>query len=250
MDYTIGEAARLASVSIRTLHYYDELGLVKPKRTKASGYRLYTQTELKRLQTVLFFRELDFSLDAIKAIMDNPDFSLLRALEQQKELLLQRRKRLDTLLETLEHTILEQKGEHRMTDVQRFEGLKKTMIEENERKFGEEVRKKYGAEEVEASNAKLMGLDEQSFQAMSLLAQQILDLLDRAATEGDHRSEEARKLARLHKEWLLYTWKSYSEQAHANLVRMYVQDERFDAYYHHKAAFLRDAVLSYLGMEA
>jgi DNA-binding transcriptional MerR regulator len=84
MDYTIGEVAQLASVSERTLRYYDELGLVCPKRDRGQLYRLYSKEDLKRLQTVLFYRELDFDLATIKAIMEDPGFSTLQALEDQR----------------------------------------------------------------------------------------------------------------------------------------------------------------------
>ncbi|HBO36497.1 MAG TPA: MerR family transcriptional regulator [Sphaerochaeta sp.] len=250
MDYTIGEVAQLASVSERTLRYYDELGLVCPKRDRGQLYRLYSKEDLKRLQTVLFYRELDFDLATIKAIMGEPGFSTLQALEDQKQRLLARQSRLESLLHTLETTIAEQRGETTMTDKKRFEGLKKNLIEENEKKFGNEIRARYGEETVAEANARMMGMDEITYNEMQELNTLLLEKLVEAQKSGDCRSPLAGEVARLHKKWLAYTWPTYNKEAHANLVRMYAEDERFNAYYREKAAFLRDAVLALLESEA
>lgn len=246
MDYTIGEVAHLSSVSERTLRYYDELGLVSPKRVKQQRCRLYTQEDLKRLQTVLFYRELDFEIASIKTIIENPGFSPLKALEDQKERLLAKRERLDGLLRTLENTIAEQRGDITMSDAKRFEGLKKTLIEENEKKYGHEIRSQYGEQTVAQSNARMMGMDEQTYHEMQQMGTLLLQKLEEAHKSGDCRSALAQEVAELHKKWLSYTWPSYTKEAHANLVRMYVSDERFNAYYLGKADFLRDAVLYFL----
>lgn len=118
--------------------------MYQAKRDKQQQYRLYTQEDLKRLQTVLFYRELDFDLASIKAIMENPGFSVLKALENQKERLVARRDRLDSLIHTLDTTLAELRGERTMSDKERFEGLKKKMVEENENKFGKEIQTRYG----------------------------------------------------------------------------------------------------------
>ncbi|KAF5035978.1 HTH-type transcriptional activator mta [anaerobic digester metagenome] len=246
MDYTIGEVAQLSSVSERTLRYYDELGLVCPKRDRQQLYRLYSKEDLKRLQTVLFYRELDFDLATIKAIMEDSGFSIVQALEDQRQRLLAKRSRLDNLLHTLETTIAEQRGETTMTDKERFEGLKKSLVEENEKKFGKEIRTRYGEETVAKSNAQMMGMDEKTFNEMQELSTLLLEKLVEAEKSGDCRSPLARQVAMMHKQWLAYTWPSYNAEAHANLVRMYVDDERFNAFYLRKAAFLRDAVLALL----
>jgi len=115
------------------------------------------------LQTVLFYRELDFDLATIKAIMEDSGFSIVQALEDQRQRLLAKRSRLDNLLHTLETTIAEQRGETTMTDKERFEGLKKSLVEENEKKFGKEIRTRYGEETVAKSNAQMMGMDEKTF---------------------------------------------------------------------------------------
>lgn len=85
---TIHKLAKLAGVSVRTLHYYDEIGLLRPSRIGENGYRYYESAEIARLQQIMFFRELDFSLERIKEILDSPGFDQHLALQEHKRLLL------------------------------------------------------------------------------------------------------------------------------------------------------------------
>src|SRR5512142_78697 len=103
--YTVQQLARLAGVSVRTLHYYDQIGLLKPSARTAAGYRLYGEADLLRLQQILFFRELDFPLTEIQAILDQPDFDQVKALRDHRLLLQQEADRLGRLLNTIEKTI-------------------------------------------------------------------------------------------------------------------------------------------------
>lgn len=95
---TVNEVSKLTGVSIRTLQYYDSIGLLKPSRYTESGYRLYDDTSLERLQQILLFRELEFPLKEIKEIMDSPNFDRTKALEQQIEMLTLKREHLDNLI--------------------------------------------------------------------------------------------------------------------------------------------------------
>ena len=85
MEYTILKLAKMAGVSTRTLRYYDEVGILQPARINSSGYRIYGSKEVDRLQQILFYRELDFSIDKIKEILDSTDFDELRALTTHRE---------------------------------------------------------------------------------------------------------------------------------------------------------------------
>ena len=98
---TISQVAKLTGVSIRTLQYYDEIGLLKPSGLTSAGYRLYDEDALQSLLQILFFRELDFSLKDIMKIMQNPDFDRIAAFKKQKELLLLKRNRIDRLIQLL-----------------------------------------------------------------------------------------------------------------------------------------------------
>lgn len=95
---TVQEVSRIAGVSVRTLHYYDEIGLLRPSQVTAAGYRLYDDTALERLQQILLFRELEFPLKDIKTILDNPDFDRAEALSRQIELLTLKKERLERLI--------------------------------------------------------------------------------------------------------------------------------------------------------
>ena len=109
---TISQVAKLTGVSIRTLQYYDEIGLLKPSELTPAGYRLYDKHALQNLQQILFFRELDFPLKDIIKIMQNPDFDRIAAFKKQKELLLLKRNRTDRLIQLLERL---EKGEKCMS---------------------------------------------------------------------------------------------------------------------------------------
>lgn len=251
MEYTIQKLGKLAGISTRTLRYYDEIGLLRPGRINTSGYRLYGEKEVDALQQILFFRELDMPLTDIKAMLTAPSFDRLTALNGHKAALLCRREYLDRLIESVEKTIAHEKGWTQMSNKEKFEAFKKDMIRENEEKYGAEVREKYGDKTIEESNAKLMNLTENDYQAMQTLAQEILDGLDKAVKgKEDPAGPMGEKLAKMHREWLGYTWKTYSKEAHLGLTEMYVADERFTAYYDSRvkgcAAFLRDAVSAYL----
>ena len=99
---TISQVAELTGISTRTLQYYDEIGLLKPSELTPSGYRLYGDQALQRLQQILFFKELDFKLKDIRDILQQPDFDTIEAFRRQKNLLVLKRERLDRLIGLLE----------------------------------------------------------------------------------------------------------------------------------------------------
>jgi DNA-binding transcriptional MerR regulator len=253
MEYTVQKLSSLAGVSTRTLRYYDEIGILKPARINSSGYRIYGQAEIDRLQQILFYRELGVSLDGIKDIVTAPSFNGAIALREHREQLLEKRKQLDMLIANVDKTIALTEGRIKMSDKEKFEGFKKKMIEDNEKKYGEEVRKKYGKDTVEKSNAKLMNMTQEEYDEVTNLANELMETLSEAFKTGDPAGELAQKAADMHKKWLTYYWSEYSKEAHAGLAQMYVDDERFTAYYDTKqpgtAAFLRDAVFIYTGMK-
>lgn len=109
---TISQIAEMTGISIRTLQYYDEIGLLTPSRLTQSGYRLYNEEALQRLQQILFFKELGFQLKEIKEILEKPDFDKITAFKRQKELLLLKRNRIDRLIQLLGHL---EKGEQCMS---------------------------------------------------------------------------------------------------------------------------------------
>lgn len=250
MEHSIGSLAQHAGISKRTLRYYDEIGLLKPKKTTSVGYRLYGEQEVDRLQQILFYRELDFALDTIRIILDDPQFDRVQALQEHMQHLIGKQRHIEALLETLQKSLEEARGERIMSDKEKFEGFKKELIEKNEQAYGKEVRKTYGDEEVDASKAKLMRMSEESFAEFDQLGKKILEKLEKAENTKDPGSELAQEVARMHKQWLLYTWPSYTKEAHAKLAQMYVDDPRFGEHYQGRAEFLRDAIFIFTGKES
>ncbi len=121
--YTIKQLADLAGVSVRTLHYYDQIDLIKPAYIKENGYRFYSRQQLLLLQQVLFFRELDFSLEQIKEILNQPGLDLVNLLETHKETLAVKALRIDHLLKTIDNTIASLKGKKEMKENEYFKGF-------------------------------------------------------------------------------------------------------------------------------
>src|SRR3954468_11887763 len=105
MEYTIQKLASLAGVSTRTLRYYDEIGILKPARINSSGYRIYGQAEVNRLQQILFYRELGVNLESIKEIVTAPSFDGTKALREHREKLLEKKEQLDKLITNVDKTI-------------------------------------------------------------------------------------------------------------------------------------------------
>jgi len=249
MEYTIQKLGILAGISTRTLRYYDEIDLLTPARISSSGYRIYGQSEIDRLQQILFYRELGVGLEEIKKLLASPDFHAEQALMDHREKLIARRAQLDLLIANVDLTLAQRKGKITMTDEQKFEGFKQQMIRDNEQQYGAEIRAKYGDEAIDRANKSVQGLTKDQLDEVQQLADSIHSTLAQAFATGDPAGELAQHAADLHRKWLSYYWGSYSKEAHAGLSQMYVEDERFTAYYDKDqpgiAAFLRDAILIY-----
>ena len=246
MEYSIKQLGQMAGVSTRTLRYYDQIGLLKPYRASANGYRLYGPQEVALLQQILFYRELGVALEDIRAMISAPDYDKTTALRRHLAGLIARRKQLDTLIATVEKTMAAENGEINMSDKEKFEGFKQAQLDENERRYGAEICEKYGEGAVAASNEKFMGLTQEQYAEAERLSQALHDTLRRAVAEGDPGGTLAQETCRLHKAWLCHYWPSYSKEAHWGVTQMYVDDPRFAAYYDGivpgGAVFLRDAV--------
>lgn len=253
MEYTVQKLGKLAGISTRTLRYYDEIGILKPARINSSGYRIYGQAEVDRLQQILFYRELGVSLDSIRDIVTAPSFDGANALREHREKLLEKRQQLDLLIANVEKTIAVTEGRINMADKEKFEGFKQKMIDDNEKKYGEEIRKKYGNEAINKSNTKVKNMSQEQYKAVTGLEQQVKETLAQAFATGDPAGELAQRAAELHKQWLTFYWSEYSKEAHAGLAQMYVDDERFKSYYDKEqpgvAEFLRDAIRIYTGIK-
>jgi DNA-binding transcriptional MerR regulator len=145
--YTIKQLADLAGVSRRTLHHYDEIGLLKPSQQGANRYRYYDDAAALRLQQILFYRELGLSLAEIQAILEKPDFDVLQALRAHKGELLKRMARLNRLIETVDKTILHVKGDVNMSEQEIFNGFN----EEQQEEYAQQARERWDPEVVDRS---------------------------------------------------------------------------------------------------
>lgn len=250
MKYTIKQVADMASISTRTLRYYDQIALLTPANISDAGYRLYSEKEIDRLQQILLYRSLGIKLTKIQTILDDPGFRTLAALEEHQQKLEAEKEKIDQLLATVKKTIRHTKGEIEMTAEEKFEGFKKERLDENEKLYREEIRKKYGEETIEKSNEKFMNLSKEDYQKMQELEDELFTRLDKLAETRNLESQEAKDIYELHKQWLLYSWPNYSAKAHKGLVQMYVADVRFANYYNDRAgkevaSLLREAVVRY-----
>lgn len=232
MSYSIGELAKLAGISTRTLRHYDAIDLLKPAYVEENGYRVYSEDEVKMLQQIMFYREFGITLEEIHAIVNSSEFDRLKALETHYQHLISEKDRISQLMNTVENTIKIYKEDLTMSKKE-FEGFKKQQIKANEEKYGEEIREKYGDDVINSSNKKFGNLTQEQYEHIEKLNEEISEALVNAVPEGKPESAEGQRVAELHKEWLIMVWPDdlYSEEAHIGLAQMYTQDERFKKYY-------------------
>ncbi len=174
MNYTVSQLAKLAGVSVRTLHHYDEIGLLRPSRVGANGYRYYDEPAVLRLQQILLYKELALSLDEKRDLLDRPDFDVLRALEDHRQALQQRLGRLRRLMQTVDKTIAHVKGETHMEDKELF-----AFSEEQQAQYEQEAEALWG-ESVRASSRKWKGYSAEKKKQIFAEGEAVyLDLIER-----------------------------------------------------------------------
>lgn len=142
MAYTVKELAKLSGVSVRTLHFYDEIGILKPAYLGENGYRYYEEAELLRLQQILFFRELDFELKQIQQILGRSDYSQIAALSTHRNVLKKQGDRIQGLIKTIDKTIDHLKGVKKMSNQEIYQGFSK----EKKAEFEKFLIDRWGAE--------------------------------------------------------------------------------------------------------
>ncbi len=169
MSYTVHEIAQLSGVTIKTLYHYHKIGLLEPQKVTEAGYRIYGDEELKRLQQILLYRELEFPLaDIKKLVLGEPD--RLQCLRSQYSLLKERQQRMDTILKTLEITMgYEEKGEP-MDKSKMFQGLNKEQWKEALSEQNEHLKKEYGYDLLESGDFQQEEMNEQAKEAISFMA--------------------------------------------------------------------------------
>ncbi|MET3575993.1 MerR family transcriptional regulator [Bhargavaea ullalensis] len=236
----VKDVADLAGVSIRTLHHYDRIGLLSPASETKAGYRLYSDEDLDRLQQILFFRELGFSLQKIGDILDSPTFDRRQALGLQQKALIEKRERLGLMIETIGKTIKNMEGELDMNEKEKFEGFGF-----GDNPYEEEARRRWGDGPVDGANEKVQSL---GAKGREQLGQQMDGLFQKLAgmRKKDPHSEEVQQAIGEWHDFLNGMGHIYSPDAFRGLGRMYVEDERFtknmDRYGEGFASFMADAM--------
>lgn len=227
-SYSVSQLSDLSGVSVRTLHHYDEIGLLKPSGRSEAGYRHYGQAELLRLQQVLFYRELNFSLREIIAVLDDPDFDMLQALRFHRQKIAEDRNRLGKLIITIDNTIANLKINEVMIDPKMlYDGLPKEFATT----YRDAAMEEYGEDVVLRSETELSKLGKQGFESLKLEAGKV------TAKLFEHRFEDpetnavqlmiADHYVIIRKFWGTYSLPDKQADAYAGLGELYVNDERF-----------------------
>lgn len=220
MKFSVGETAKLTGISVRTLHYYDEIGLLSPSIVSENGYRYYDNSALLRLQQILFYRELDFTLKDITKMMNVPDYKKEEALKRQRELLKLKRNRLDKLICLLDANI---KGENTMS----FKEFDMSAIEEAKNKYADEVKSRWGNTDAYAQSKERT--DKYTKQDWENALNKSNEIFKRFA-EHVNESPDSKDVQDLVEEWKTFITESYydcTKEILASLGQMYVSDERF-----------------------
>jgi DNA-binding transcriptional MerR regulator len=243
MTYTVKQLSDLAGVSVRTLHYYDEIGLLKPSTVGENGYRYYADGEVLRLQQILFFRELDFSLQAIRTILDDPAFDVIAALHAHREALHDRVRRLHHLIQTVDSTILHLTGEVNMSKKKLFAGFSA----EEEERYHQEAREQYGAEAVDASYQRWNRYTPQQKERIMAEGQAIYTDIVAQMGKGADSADVQQIVARWHQH-LRYFYEPTVERLRG-LGELYVEHPDFARNFRELhpdlPEFLRDAITTY-----
>jgi DNA-binding transcriptional MerR regulator len=220
LELKIKEIADLTGVTVRTLHYYDEIGLLHPSKITDAGYRIYDETALEDLHQILFFRELDFSLSQIKAIISNPSFDKKEALSKHKELLTKKRDRLNGLIELVNKTI---KGDKTMS----FKEFDTTEIEKCKNEYEVEVKERWGNSDAYVEFEKrTKKYSKGNWQRINTESKDIFDSFVKYRNE-EPDSKEVQALVKEWQDFITNNFYNCSTNMLSCLGMMYVNDERF-----------------------
>lgn len=212
MMKTVKEISRLTGISVRTLHYYDEINLLKPTRTTDAGYRLYDDTAIERLHSILLFRELQFPLKEIKAILDSPDFDTQTALKEQIKLLELQRNRLDEIIISAREILM--KGAENMN----FSAFDKTELEQ----YAAEAKQKWGhTKEYKEYEQKHFDPADKTDELMQIFSE--IGKIKHLPPD----CEEAQNLIKKLQNFITENYYTCTDEILKGLGQMYISDERF-----------------------
>lgn len=233
--YTVSQLATMAGVSVRTLHHYDHVGVLQPSSRTAAGYRLYGEQDLLRLQQILFFKELDFSLDEIREILNDPEFDLVGTLKRHREVLQRRAQRLARLLTTIDKTILKvTEQDVEMKDEELYEGFSREQIE----RYKREAREMYDPALVEESERRVRRMSKEQWNAVKAEGDEVTRglaaLMDRPVEDPEVQALIAR-----HHAWIEHFYPA-SAEVYSGLGQLYATHPEFRQFYEKYAPNLAD----------
>ncbi|MCI3932172.1 MerR family transcriptional regulator [Streptomyces sp. AN091965] len=244
MSYSVGQVAAVAKVTVRTLHHYDEIGLLVPSGRSHAGHRRYGDADLDRLQQIRFYRELGFPLDEVAALLDDPDADPQEQLRRQHGLLTERIAKLQEMAAAVETAMEARRMGINLTPEEKFE----VFGDFDPDQYEDEVQQRWGATEAYAeSRRRTAAYTKEDWKrindAMDALHARVADLLDAGTPAA---SAEAMDAAEAHRLLISDSYYDCSHEMHACLGAMYVDDPRFTATYEAirpgLAAYLRDAI--------
>lgn len=252
MSYSVGEVARLTGITVRTLHHYDEIGLLPPGDRSAAGYRRYSESDLERLHQILGYRELGFPLEEIAAILADPDADALGHLRRQHTLLLERVERLRKMVEAIEFMMEAQQMGVRLTPEERFE----VFGDFDPDQYADEAEQRWGGTDAyRQSQRRVATYTKDHWVQIQSESEQLYRRLAGAMAAGTPAgSPAAMDLAEEHRSQISRWFYDCSYQIHRGLGEMYVSDPRFtqniDRYAPGLAAYLREAILANASRDA
>jgi DNA-binding transcriptional MerR regulator len=225
--YKVKEVAEIAGVSVRTLHHYDHIGLLNPIRSRDNGYRVYGEEEMARLQQILFFRELDFPLDKIQRILDDPDFDQEQALHHHRKVLMEKRNRLERIIESVEKTILSLKEGRKVSDKDRFEPFDRSEIEAHQKKYEKEVQERWGdTDAYKESKRKTASYSHEDWKRIQKEGNEIDRRIIERMSQGSEDAEVQRLIGEK-RQHITDNFYHCTPEIFRGLADMYVNDPRF-----------------------
>lgn len=256
MLYKVNQIAELAGITVRTLRYYDKIGLLVPSARSDAGYRLYADDDLERLQQILFFRELDFPLARIQELMNNPHFSRQEALVMQIDWLDQKAAHYLKLAQLARNTMKHWEGGRKMPAKNLFEGFDYEQMQLEQKKYAAEVKERWGSSEAyQISQQRTAQYHREDWERLNQLQidnmKQLCDLYNDGTAYDDPRVMQVVENAM---DFINQNFYPCSLEIMSNLGNMYICDERFTAYYEKfspgLAVYYNNAIQHYCIMKA
>jgi DNA-binding transcriptional MerR regulator len=223
-SYTVSQVARIARITVRTLHHYDEIGLLLPSSRSASGYRLYSEADLQRLHQVLLFRELGFPLEAIQQMLQDPAFDRKTALRAQRELLCGQIRKTEALIQAVDAQLEALEGGTEMDFEKLFDGF-------NPAQHEDEARERWGQTEAyKESMRRTKRYTKEDWSRIKSENDALMKALAQMLGSGRRPDEdEVAALAERHRQHIDRWYYPCPHAVHAALADMYVADPRFQA---------------------